>query len=73
MIEVACTRAPATTQPKGSVWKELLPGSTVAGLQCVHLQVQRYISTRVLMDQIFENPSLLLLFAPRYSTPTCVD
>lgn len=31
IIEVACTRAPATAQPIGSVWKELLKGGTVAG------------------------------------------
>lgn len=31
IIEVDCTRAPATALSNGSVWKELLAGGTVAG------------------------------------------
>lgn len=34
IIEVACTRAPATAQPKGSVWKELLTGGRQGPAEC---------------------------------------
>lgn len=49
IIEVACTRAPATAQPKGSVWKELLKGDTAAGapVGCPPAGTWVHASTRV--------------------------